>query len=575
MIPHSTFQTEESTKISIDPCTGFLYWLTSTDIKIIKMCTLGERRHRLALGLAMLIPIIMGFEAGFYAGGILSDHNTVVSYLLAFTIAAMVTFMEKVVTAGIEGSKITTAVRIRIGIGFIWASLLSPIVTISWFADAIDAQIFTKEQLVKDRINEKHNTERIEQLNRLIPEARILEETRIDMVEEADGTGGSGYRDMGSIYKLKEEQYKYKLDQFAALKAEVDTKVADIESERRQKLSSSGSEVAKGLLGRVNTLILIADKNWYVSFLLLCTFLFLFSVEVLAIMAKLDYNSKPTNIYNSIIKSRSGEILNNDERMKETRCVLEMQPVILERKTRELALERELMQRQSAHDLAMAALQGNRLLELARGKATFEADLRSALANDNAELYKTLVAQYDRFTRIYPDNIAPTDAFVYSGTVVQDWEEKIEAPFAVSQSMVAACKEILAPLPQHASVIEIARAIYKWIQCNINYSVDLFDGKLTALECFNNRAGTTVAMSCLFVAMAKVCNLDEATMVNIDIDVKDEDVEHMCANFFNGIRYVLVDFAGDTFDANHSAFETWPEARVIAYFDKKRYSMAS
>jgi hypothetical protein len=558
----------------------FFYWLATVDPQTVSQCSKDEQKKILIFGLVMLIPILFGFEAGYYVTNLMSHGSVFLSICGAFTIAFLVMIIEKSVSSTIKSGKINGAVIGRFFFAIVWSMVLSFPVALAWFSDSINEQLATNRQAKVDKISHKYDAE-INTLNKSLEgPANETEKARLIMVAEGDGTGGTGVPNLGPIYEMKKKQYEDRLAISRKAEFDVLSKIAEKEKAKDAEINVFNEEFATGYLGRVNALFDVMKLNPFVLFKVIITFLFLLCAEIIPIFIKLT-GSSSNGAYIQLVEAQGKESVEVEKISYRSRIDIKLSEEANKQERRRLQLKEAAAKERADSELRIFKLKAKQILSMLSEKNSFERELLKKCNND-VELYKMIIEQFDKdiissSTNENDYDISNTKPpFNYVGEILDDYSIS-EDPFSVNEGIVKTCKEVYSSLPANHTDADKAKAIFHWIENNIQYGKDKldFDGQNNSIETFNAKQGVCSAMGCLFVSMANVLGIEESGFVFVQVDAFNKPVEHACAYFTDNNRTVLVDPSYHTYDITHQMFNKATFSEVQHYFQSVKMQKAA
>ncbi len=270
--------------------TGDNYTLVATD-------TPASKKKVVALGLAMMVPVLIWVFNGFMLAFQVLKAGLVWSIITALVCGTIIFFIEKLIVMA-NGNRCLTGFRICIG--FIVALLGSIAIDEVVFKNDIDISVAALK--VKSIIQSKDDAAKdfmelngYKNLNRLISEAQTkYDNAEKAVIDEANGTYGTGKRGAGKITLLKDKKAgarKTDLDKLNLQKTNLDMAKDNAILTAGQARADSFNEHA--LLIRIKALFrLVGTDGYMLATYILFTLLFFF-FEFLVVILKLNW--KKTN----------------------------------------------------------------------------------------------------------------------------------------------------------------------------------------------------------------------------------------------------------------------------------------
>lgn len=189
---------------------------------------------------------------------------------------------------------------------------------------------------------------------------------------------------------------------------------------------------------------------------------------------------------------------------------------------------------------------------------------RNHLLNDNfarSIIYK-LKQEYDNK---YSPIINVSEISDDYNIIVND--ESILNPFIISPGLVRIIRK---HTDKYSRAVDKARAIYDWMETNIQYGKNnRKKGYKNTKEVLNDREGICGEMAFVYITMARVCGLKSA-YVSVTVDCFGDKIHHACANVSIKQGDILVDPAYHTFDIHHLEYIVLSDYEVLERFNQWR-----
>ena len=282
----------------------FFLLCSGADKQIIESCSNGEQNKYAGIGATVFFTAVMAFIAGSYALYTVFD-NVYTAVFFGFVWGLLIFNLDRFIVSTIKkrdrflDELIQSSPRIILAV--IIAIVISKPLEIKIFEKEINT-ILLKEKNDMAMTNKKQVAkyfqtdldQNIAQINRLKSDIQKKENEVNDLyavyITEAEGTAGTKKLGKGPVYKEKREKHDAALQELATLKANNQSKINELEAERKTLQANLEKKVAEtqpiidgfdGLMARINAL---GKLPWLPSFFIMLLFL---AVETSPIVAKL------------------------------------------------------------------------------------------------------------------------------------------------------------------------------------------------------------------------------------------------------------------------------------------------
>lgn len=271
--------------------------LTGDNYQLVANDTPASKKKITAMALAMMVPVLIWVFNGFMLSWQVLETGLGWAVLTGVACGIIVFFVEKLIVMA-NGNRYLTIFRICIGV--IVAALGSIAIDEVVFKKDIDTSVVKLKgnavQQARDEAATDFETEHgYTQLNADIAIAKTMHESAEKaVIDEANGTYGTGRRGAGKITALKEKkatERKAQLDKLLAAKTK-------LEEEKQQAIEAAGekrreSYSENALLIRIKALFSLVKQDGYMLITYLLFTLLLFFFEFLVVVLKLTW--KETN----------------------------------------------------------------------------------------------------------------------------------------------------------------------------------------------------------------------------------------------------------------------------------------
>lgn len=271
--------------------------LTGDNYQLVANDTPASKKKITAMALAMMVPVMIWVFNGFMLSWQVLETGLGWAILTGMVCGIIVFFVEKLIVMA-NGNRWLTFFRICIGL--IVAALGSIAIDEVVFKKDIDTSVVKLKgkavQRARDEAAAGFETEHgYTQLNAVITTAKSMHESAEKaVIDEANGTYGTGRRGAGKITALKDKkaaERKAELDKLLAVKAK-------LEEEKKQAIATAGdirkeSYNENALLIRIKALFNLVIEDGYMLGIYILFTLLLFFFEFLVVVLKLTW--KKTN----------------------------------------------------------------------------------------------------------------------------------------------------------------------------------------------------------------------------------------------------------------------------------------
>ncbi len=233
----------------------------------------------------LFIPAIIGFFTSSYAGYLLSGGNLLISFLAGILYSVIIFTIDRAILSTSRSTEFSIGIFVRIMAAVMLSTLAAEPFVLLVFEDSIKEQKFTEFSEKKKPIDSEFNN-RVKKLDEQLAYAEErLNRLQLAYTQEMDGTGGSGNKDKGPIYRKKLADYQSALQSYKELKSEIALKKADLKEKYNEELEQVKITQARSLAGRLDTLHKIDSSSiqwavWILRFALIF-------LELMPIMIKL------------------------------------------------------------------------------------------------------------------------------------------------------------------------------------------------------------------------------------------------------------------------------------------------
>lgn len=267
-------------------------WLGGYTIDSCKKCSLNEIKERSRQGYTFLIPFTVGcFSYSYCYYFYLEDLYTAVA--IGVLMAIIVVAIDRAIISLTDLTKVTFTALLRIMLTVILAIIMAEPITVAIFKDSIEEEQFVSLHEQKKEIAQPYEV-KIDRLESKLNDFRYdVRDKRDELGDEIDGSGGSLQIGDGPVAANKREALKLAQEEFDNARDRIVPQIEKLKEDKRIAVSALEGSFADGMLGSINTLHKIADKEpvvfiglWSIRFALVI-------IELLPILLKVSPRKNP------------------------------------------------------------------------------------------------------------------------------------------------------------------------------------------------------------------------------------------------------------------------------------------
>jgi len=264
-------------------------WAGGFDKKTISNATSSEISKMALMGSMVIVPALIGLFSFGYGIFLISGSQTYA--VIGGMVWSMVIFLidRAIMGYGNPGEYnlgLFGRFLLAITVGLVIAE---PIILLA-FQDAIKEQQYSEAQVLFDAVNNNYDEKIAEYQAEIANYQGRVDAKQEAYTKEMDGTGGSGIRNQGPIYKKKFADYKAEILRFNTEKARLDGLIEDAKATCAKELAELSNSLANGLLGQISALHRIDSPA--VSFTTWILRLFFFFIELIPFFMKMSPNGR-------------------------------------------------------------------------------------------------------------------------------------------------------------------------------------------------------------------------------------------------------------------------------------------
>lgn len=330
------------------------------------------------------IPVLVGLFTAGYAASLLT--SSLLGGIIGGIIYAIIVFtIDRGILSTGRSTTFSLGMAIRVAMAILLSTLAAEPLVLYVFEDTIAEEQYRQEQEDIAPLEDKYAVMYGDINTRVQASASNLKQLQIAYTQEMDGTGGSGKRNQGPIYRQKYQDYIEAKEAHSTLLASVAQERARLDDSFQREVTSLKSAQATSLAGRLDTLHEVKSTSVQIGVWILR--LALIMIELAPLMIKLK-KSDSWEVYWDLVQSKndeSREVNNNNKSLRIARLDLEAK----------LKHEREMTAVQFNHECLKREQQQNVL------RSKF--DLAVAASELKMEYIKKAMSKYKDHDRIRED----------------------------------------------------------------------------------------------------------------------------------------------------------------------------
>lgn len=296
-----------------NPLSSFFIFCSGVYPTLLKRSP-SEIQKYVGIGATIFFTGILAFISSSYALFTVFD-SYLLSLIIGFIWGLMIFNLDRYLVSSMRKSnskfKDFLGATPRILLAVLIAMVISKPLEVKLFDTEIQSELVLMEQeryrdqekIAKSRYEDDINAglTRIDVLNsKLESEKSKVDILLADAIAEADGTGGSGLRNMGPIYKMKKAEADLALDRYNGLKDSLYSRllteqslVEELRAKSSETLASLDETALTGLASRINALSRMASKNSAIYWASIFIMLLFIAIECAPLLVKLITHRGP------------------------------------------------------------------------------------------------------------------------------------------------------------------------------------------------------------------------------------------------------------------------------------------
>lgn len=234
--------------------------LSGYDRKTVEQSTSTELNKICMAGTLVLIPGFIALFSYGYAIGLIFK-SLWAGVIGGFVSSIVLILIDRALMSWTRKRSFNLGLASRLAFAVVIGVMMAEPVVIKIFDDSIKEQQYSELQELKKQSISDLMVKENEIRNKLTFEQRKLEDLRLAYTQEMDGTGGSGEKNQGPIYKKKYEDYINAKAEFESNKDKYNKELYSIQNEKEFEQEQVKNYNATGLIGQMRALNQLAEKE--------------------------------------------------------------------------------------------------------------------------------------------------------------------------------------------------------------------------------------------------------------------------------------------------------------------------
>lgn len=297
----------------------------------------------------LFIPVLVGLFTAGYAASLLT--SSLLGGIIGGIIYAIIVFtIDRGILSTGRSTTFSLGMAIRVAMAILLSTLAAEPLVLYVFEDTIAEEQYRQEQGDIAPLEDKYAVMYGDINTRVQASASNLKQLQIAYTQEMDGTGGSGKRNQGPIYRQKYQDYIEAKEAHSTLLASVAQERARLDDSFQREVTSLKSAQATSLAGRLDTLHEVKSTSVQIGVWILR--LALIMIELAPLMIKLK-KSDSWEVYWDLVQSKNDEhrqVHNNSSSLRIARLDLE-EKLSHEREMQSIHFNHERLKREQKQDI--------------------------------------------------------------------------------------------------------------------------------------------------------------------------------------------------------------------------------
>lgn len=270
----------------------------------------------------LLIPVLVGLFTAGYAASVITENF--LGGILGGVVYALIVFtIDRAILSTSRSTTFSFGMAIRVGMAILLSTLAAEPLVLYVFGDTIAEEQYRQEQSDVKPLEDKYSFKYNELDSQIASSAKNLKELQLAYTQELDGSGGSGNKNQGPIFKRKYQDYLEAKNAHNQLLVRINGQKSNLESKYGLDLNRLQNAQATSLAGRLDTLHEVKSSSVQIGVWILR--LALIMIELAPLMIKLKKNDS-WDVYWDLIESKNDEkrqVNNNNSNLRIARLDLE------------------------------------------------------------------------------------------------------------------------------------------------------------------------------------------------------------------------------------------------------------
>ena len=302
----------------------------------------------------LFIPVFVGLFTAGYAASVIT--GSLLGGVIGGILYALIVFtIDRGILSTGRSTTFSFGMAIRVGMAILLSTLAAEPLVLYVFSDTIAEEQYRQEQSDVKPLEDKYAAKYNDLDNKIASSSNRLKELQLAYTQELDGTGGSGKKNKGPIYKQKYQDHLDAKVSHTQLLDQVIGEKARLGSSYDRDLTRLRNAQATSLAGRLDTLHEVKSMTVHIGVWILRLALIL--IELAPLMIKLK-KSDSWEVYWDLIKSKNDErrqVHSNNSNLRVARLDLE-EKLKHEREMQVICFEDEGLKRKQKEEILKSKL---------------------------------------------------------------------------------------------------------------------------------------------------------------------------------------------------------------------------